>query len=100
MKSWKTSLCGVLILVGGIVSKFFPEYGNYGAAAMALGSGLGLIFARDNSVTSEQAGAVTGRPLPTIEESQLCDRPGVTVPGPVTPATSQADKPTGSRLQF
>ncbi len=55
--SWKTTLCGVLALLGAITLQFFPEYGRWGSALTALASGLGLIFARDNNKTSEQVGA-------------------------------------------
>jgi hypothetical protein len=55
--SWKTTLCGVLVLLGGLVAQFFPEFARYGGFLAALGSGLGFMFARDNNVTSEQAGA-------------------------------------------
>lgn len=44
-------------MIGMLVSQFFPEVARYGAFCAALGSGLGLMFARDNNVTSEQAGA-------------------------------------------
>jgi hypothetical protein len=56
MKSWKTTVCGVLALVGGGLTQFYPEYAKLGGFLMFIGSGLGLLFARDNNVTSEQAG--------------------------------------------
>lgn len=57
MTSWKTTLCGVLAIVGGAIVQFFPEYAKLGGFMACIGSGLGLLFARDNNVTSEQAGA-------------------------------------------
>lgn len=57
MNSWKTTLCGVLAIVGGALVQFFPEYAKLGGFMACIGSGLGLLFARDNNVTSEQAGA-------------------------------------------
>lgn len=57
MNSWKTTLCGVLALIGGGLVQFFPEYAKLGGLLSFIGSGLGLMFARDNNVTSEQAGA-------------------------------------------
>lgn len=60
MKSWKTSVCGILgalcaalAIIGempAVWSKVFTALGPF------FGS-LGLLFARDNGVTSEQAGA-------------------------------------------
>jgi len=62
--SWRTTLAGIgaiLVAVGTAVSAMFdndpatmPEWGAVVAACIA---GFGLIFARDNKVTSEQAGA-------------------------------------------
>lgn len=57
MKSWKTTLCGVLALVGGGLTQFYPEYAKLGGFLAFIGSGAGLLFARDNNVTSEQVGA-------------------------------------------
>jgi hypothetical protein len=63
MKSWKTTLGGVAaILAGlGLIAKMVSE-GNYDAekilgALTAIGAGFTGIFARDNNVSSEQAGA-------------------------------------------
>jgi peptidoglycan/LPS O-acetylase OafA/YrhL len=62
--SHKTTLAGIgaiLVAGGSLLQALFdgnpstePDYAALVAAVMA---GLGLIFARDNSVTSEQAGA-------------------------------------------
>lgn len=63
MKSWKTTLGGVgTILAGiGIIINMVTS-GNYPpdqitAAMAAISGGFGLIFARDNGVSSEEAGA-------------------------------------------
>lgn len=48
MKSWKTTLCGIVGLLGALISQFYPEYARHGAFLAALGAGLGLIFARDH----------------------------------------------------
>jgi len=56
MKSWKTTVCGVLALVGPLIAQFYPEHANHGNFIGALGAGLGLLFARDNRVTSEDIG--------------------------------------------
>jgi hypothetical protein len=65
MKSWKTSVTGiasVLIAVAGAVQLIFdgdpatnPDWNVTVAAVVA---GIGLMTARDNSVTSEAAGAI------------------------------------------
>lgn len=62
MKSWKTTLTGILTIVTAIGSAalaylksgVLPDFGVLSAAVMA---GVGLLYSRDNSVTSEQAGA-------------------------------------------
>ena len=61
MKSWKTTLSGVaaiLAALGGLAKGVSD--GNYeivGASITGIITGIGLIMARDNGVTSEQAGA-------------------------------------------
>ena len=64
MKSWKTTTAGIAAIVAALataVGALFdadplstPDWGAVAAAVMA---GIGLIAARDNGVTSEQAGA-------------------------------------------
>ena len=56
MKSWRTTICGVLALVGPLIAQFYPEYAHHGNFIGALGAGLGLLFARDNRVSSEDLG--------------------------------------------
>jgi hypothetical protein len=63
MNSWKTTTAGIgaiLVAVGTAMKAMFdndpstvPEWGAVVAAIIA---GIGLIVARDNNVTSEQAG--------------------------------------------
>jgi len=63
MKSWKTSGAGIgaiLVAVGSALTAVtdgnpatVPDWGSVIAAVMA---GLGLLFARDNNVSSEEAG--------------------------------------------
>lgn len=63
-KSWKTTAGGVgaiLAAVGGAVSLMFDGNPNtnpdWTSVIAAVTAGFGLIFARDNSVSSEDAGA-------------------------------------------
>lgn len=62
MKSWKTSLAGVSTVLGGIAAlAAMVAKGNYdgagiSAAIAAITSGFGLMFARDNKVSSEDVG--------------------------------------------
>lgn len=56
MKSWRTNLCGIAALVGPLIAQFYPEHAHHGNFIGAVGAGLGLLFARDNKVTSEQLG--------------------------------------------
>ena len=60
MKSWKTTIGGLLSGCGLAFAQFFPEHSKFGMFAAAIGSVLLGLAARDNNVTSEQAGA--GRP--------------------------------------
>jgi len=64
MKSWQTTATGVLAIVvaiGGAVQLLLDGDAvtnpDWNAVAVAVTAGIGLIFARDNAVTSETAGA-------------------------------------------
>lgn len=62
MKSWKTTTIGVLTIISAVVSAaigFLKTGGlpDFGLLISAISAGVGLIAARDNGVTSEQAGA-------------------------------------------
>ncbi len=64
MKSWKTTLCGVLAIVGAGMTQFFhdtPMLFKIGGFLATVAPACGLLFARDNNVTSEQAGATAPR---------------------------------------
>jgi hypothetical protein len=64
MTSWKTTTAGIAAIVAALATAVgalfdadplsMPDWGAVAAAVMA---GIGLIAARDNGVTSEQAGA-------------------------------------------
>ncbi len=65
MKSWKTTLCGLLgVVAAGITliaqpmldgdASTLPQWAAFGTAGAAA---IGLLFARDNSKSSEDVGA-------------------------------------------
>lgn len=59
MKSWKTTVSGIGMILSGIGAAMKCGFCTEGVT-MGIGlvtGGLGLIFARDNNVTSEDAGA-------------------------------------------
>lgn len=65
MASWKTTVLGVIAVLTAVLTCAKALLDNdpttipdWGALAAAVSAGVGLIFARDNKVTSEQAGAV------------------------------------------
>jgi len=62
--SWKTSAAGIAAIVVAIASCVQAQFDgdpatvpSYEVAIAAIITGLGLIFARDNGVSSESAGA-------------------------------------------
>lgn len=64
MKSWKTTVTGIaaiLTAVGAALTALFDNDPtttlDVTVTASAIMAGIGLIFARDNGVTSEEAGA-------------------------------------------
>lgn len=63
-KSWKTTVTGIATIVVAIGTAVIAQFDdnvstepNWGAVVAGLTAGAGLIAARDNTVTSEQAGA-------------------------------------------
>lgn len=63
--SWKTTVCGLLAIIGASLVQFFsdiPLVVKCGGFLGAVASGAGLMFARDNKVTSEQATGHTSAP--------------------------------------
>ena len=64
MKSWKTTAAGIAAIVAAAATACVALFDgkpetvpDWGAVAAAFMAGIGLIAARDNSVTSESAGA-------------------------------------------
>jgi hypothetical protein len=64
MKSWKTTATGIVTVLAAIAgaAKFMLDNDpatnpDWTAVIAALTAGIGLIFARDNKVTSEQVNA-------------------------------------------
>lgn len=64
MKSWKTTVTGIAAIVVAIGSALIATLdsdpatvADWGAVVAAVLAGVGLMAARDNGVTSEQAGA-------------------------------------------
>jgi hypothetical protein len=65
MKSWKTTVCGIVIAAAGGVaaaSGLDPVVTKVAAVVASIATGLLGIFARDNNKTSEQVGATTEQP--------------------------------------
>ena len=62
MKSWKTSFGGIVSLIGAGIVATWPEYTKLGLFLSSVGTGVGLLFARDNNVSSEEAGAAMKTP--------------------------------------
>jgi len=57
-RSWKTTLGGAVLALSPVIKQAVkPEYAWLGDAAMTLGALILGAAARDNNVTSEQAGA-------------------------------------------
>jgi len=54
MKSWKTTLAGLLAILSAAVGAFWPQHLPLVGTLTGVLAGLGLIAARDNNVTSGQ----------------------------------------------
>jgi len=64
MKSWKTTLAGIIALLGPIAASIWPQHAAEILKISAIAGGAGLVAARDNNVSSEQAGATDHTPKP------------------------------------
>ena len=69
--SWRTTATGVLAILAAIATVLKAELdgdpatiADWGTAVAAVFAGIGLLVARDNKVTSEQAGAAPPTPQP------------------------------------
>ena len=58
MKSWKTTLGAALVALGAGITQVDPNWARWGGLISACGAAIGLLFARDNNVSSEEAGAI------------------------------------------
>lgn len=64
MSSWKTTVAGIAAMAAAIAAAVAAEFdaspetvADWGTVVAGLVAGLGLLFARDNDKTSEEAGA-------------------------------------------
>lgn len=64
MSSWKTTVAGILTMlvpvfnaVSALLDNDPATVPDWGLAIAAITAGIGLLFARDNNVTSEDVGA-------------------------------------------
>jgi len=64
MKSWKTTAAGIAAIVAAVALAISHQFdsdpatvADWSAVITALTAGVGLVLARDNDKTSEQAGA-------------------------------------------
>lgn len=57
MKSWKTTTAGIIAIAAIIVETFWPQHSALLGKIISAATAAGLLVARDNNVTSEQAGA-------------------------------------------
>ena len=55
--SYLPKIGAALVFFGAAVTTIFPEWARYGALISAFGSAFGLVFSRQNNVSSEEAGA-------------------------------------------
>ncbi len=65
-RSWKTSVCGIGVVVFSALAGggLDPTITKWAGIGLTIATGLGLYFARDNGVTSEDVGAKPKDPQP------------------------------------
>lgn len=51
LKNWKTSLAGIVAIAGVITTTWLPEYADEVAKVVGILAGLGLLAAKDSTVT-------------------------------------------------
>lgn len=96
MKSWKTSLGGYGLILCQIGAVIWPQFAVKFTAIGSILAGAGLIAARDNNVTSEQAHAPAASPVVAVKLMVLC-LVGLTATGCATQfATETVRSPDGS----
>jgi hypothetical protein len=101
--SWKTSLAGIITILGGLLA--LAKAGQSGTitptdltvAATSITTGIGLIFSRDNNVSSEVAGVTPQQlaakqalatPSSTPTTTVIAHTPAAPIaPAPATPPT-------------
>ena len=64
MRNWKTSVCGLVGLAGGLLAQFYPEHARLGGFLAALGNSAGLMFAADGSAAAGDGGKPPGVSVP------------------------------------
>lgn len=64
--SWKTTICGIVAIAGTTIAAadFGPLATKIATCATTIATGVGLLFARDNNVTSEQVSAAKQKDQP------------------------------------
>lgn len=69
-------ICGIVTLIGTSIVQFFPEYTKYGLFLSSVATGIGLMTARQNGVTSEQVQAAkAGLPIPETPKAGAEPKP-------------------------
>ena len=68
MKNWKTTLCGVIVLVGTLLPQFFGDHHELvklGGFLAALGTGLGFVLCKDHD-NDDISGGDNPQPVPIL----------------------------------
>lgn len=100
--SWKTSLGGIGMILTGLLALVHAGQGGtitsdtLTVAITSISGGIGLIFARDNSVSSEVAGVTPQQLAAKTALSSVPTGPSTTtiIHTPATPVAAPATPPT------